>query len=235
MVANEDSLRTWLGAYVLGALDEADSQRVRIHLRDCAGCQREYDELLEVRTTLDRAGAEAVLGAWPEPAAPVAVPSPTARGVGRGRIPSTPGTPGTPGRRRGWIPRRRIGLAAAGALLVSVAGIGGFLLGDNNSGTPSDTRAVATTGLYGISAAIRYHPEAWGTSMRVTMSNVPADYTCTLTAIGKDGRVEVASTWSSGPHGGTVTVPGAVAIPASSIDHFNVAVAPGINLMVPAG
>ncbi|MEY9934378.1 hypothetical protein ABH926_009046 [Catenulispora sp. GP43] len=211
----QDGLRIWLGAYVLGALDEADSQRVRIHLQDCVECQQEYDELLEVRTMLDMAGAEAALAAGPEP---VAAPGPAARGVGRGRSP-----------RR----RRRLGLAAAGALLASVAGIGGFLLGDNHSGTPSATRAVATTGLYGISASIRYHPEAWGTSMQVTMSNVPADYTCTLTAVGKDGRVEVASTWSSGPHGGTVTVPGAVAIPASSIDHFDVAVAPGINLTIP--
>jgi hypothetical protein len=67
------------------------------------------------------------------------------------------------------------------------------------------------------------------------MSNIPADYTCTLTAVGKDGRVEVAANWSSGPHGGAVTVPGAVAMPAASIDHFDVAISPGIDLVIPAG
>ncbi|MEY9854763.1 hypothetical protein ABH935_000360 [Catenulispora sp. GAS73] len=223
----QEDLRISLGAYVLGALDEADSQQVRKHLRDCLPCQKEYDELVEVRMVLDHARATSALAAWSaRDAAPDRAPQPTGQAPNRRH------------HRQPRQPRRRLGLAAAGAVLASTAGIGGFLLGGQgggNSGTPPGTRAVAATGLYGITASIRFHPEAWGTSIQVTMSHVPADYTCTLTAVTKDGRAEAASTWSSGPQGGTVTVPAAVALPASSIDHFDVAVAPGIDLIVPAG
>lgn len=222
----QEGLRISLGAYVLGALDEAESQQVRKHLRECLPCQREYDELVEVRMVLDHARATSALAAWSSVDAP---PSPAAQPTGQ-----------APNRRHHRQPRqprrrRRLGLAAAGAVLASTAGIGGFLLGGSQSGTPPGTRAVAATGLYGITASIRFHPEAWGTSIQVTMSHVPADYTCTLTAVTKDGHAEAASSWSSGPQGGTVTVPAAVALPASSIDHFDVAVAPGIDLIVPAG
>ncbi|WP_194910079.1 zf-HC2 domain-containing protein [Catenulispora rubra] len=227
----QEDLRIALGAYVLGALDEAESQQVRKHLRECLACQKEHDELVEVRMVLDRARATSALAAWSaRDATPSAAPQPTGPAPNKRRR-----------HHRQPRRRRRLGLAAAGALLASTAGIGGFLLGGlgsvggGDSGTPPGTRAVAATGLNGITASIRFHPEAWGTSIQVTMSHVPADYTCTLTAVTKDGHAEAASTWSSGAKGGTVTVPAAVALPASSIDHFDVAVAPGIDLIVPAG
>ena len=226
----QEDLRISLGAYVLGALDDAESQQVRKHLRECVLCQREHDELVEVRMVLDRARATSALAAW---SARDAAPSPPPEPAGQ--------APKRRHRRQPSPPRRRrLGLAAAGAVLASTAGIGGFFVGGlgspgaGNSGTPPGTRAVAATGLYGITASIRFHPEAWGTSIQVTMSHVPPDYTCTLTAITKDGHTQTASTWTSGPQGGTVTVPAAVALSASSIDHFDVAVAPGIDLIVPA-
>lgn len=211
-----EELRLSLGAYVLGVLDEAESRQVREHLADCVRCREEYSELLQVRTVLDHEATGAVPGPRP---APDALPSLAARRTGQTASPR----------------RRRLGLAAAGVLLASTAGIGGALLAGGHSGTPSGTRTVAATGLYGLTASIQFHPETWGTQVKVTMSNVPADYTCTLTAVGKDGHVEVAANWSSGPHGGTVTVPGAVAVPAASIDHFEVSIPPGIDLVVPVG
>lgn len=214
--SDQDSLRLSLGAYVLGALDAAEARQVRRHLLDCVPCREEYDDLLQMRTILDHADAAAA--ASPRPA-PDALPAPAARRTGRGPVPR----------------RRRLGLAAAGVVLAGTAGVGGVLLTGSHSGTPPGTRAVAATGQYGLTASIQFHPEAWGTGIQVTMSNIPADYTCTLTAIGKDGRVEVASTWTSGTQGGTVTVPGAVAMPAASIDHFDVTIPPGITLVIPAG
>ena len=212
----QDDLRLSLGAYALGVLDEDESRQVREHLAGCVQCRAEYAGLLQVRTVLDRAVAAGVPGPQPTPDP---LPAPAAHR-----------------RRRDWTPRRRrLGLAAAGVLLASTAGIGGALLAGGHSGTPAGSRTVAATGRYGLGASIQYHPETWGTQVKVTMSNVPAGYTCTLTAVGKDGRVEVAATWSSGPHGGSVTVPGAVAVSAASIDHFDVSIPPAIDLVVPAG
>lgn len=213
---DRDDLRISLGAYVLGALDAAESRLVRGHLLDCVSCRKAYGELLEVRSVLDRAITTETAAPSPAPTAPR---SPAARRTRRAPIHG----------------RRRLGLAAAGVLLAGTAGVGGALLIGNQSGTPAGTHVVAATGLYGMTASIQFHPAPWGTAVQVTMSNIPSNYTCTLTAIGKDGHVEVASTWNSGPHGGTVTVPGAVSIPAASIDHFDVAIPPGITLVVPAG
>jgi hypothetical protein len=210
-----NELRLSLGVYVLGVLDETESRQVREHLVDCVPCHEEYSELLQVRTVLDREVTGAVPGPRP---APDPLPSTAIRRT-----------------RRASTRRRRLGLAAAGALLASTAGLGGALLAGGHSGTPPGARTVAATGVYGLGAAIQFQPEAWGTRVQVTMSNVPPDYTCTLTAVGKDGRAQVAANWSSGSHGGTVTIPGAVAMPAASIDHFEVSIPPGIDLVVPAG
>jgi len=41
-----------IGAYIVGALDEGASADVRRHLRTCANCRSEYEELLPVRDWL---------------------------------------------------------------------------------------------------------------------------------------------------------------------------------------
>jgi hypothetical protein len=60
-----------------------------------------------------------------------------------------------------------------------------------NSGTPPGSRTVTATGRHDLGASIRFHLESSGTQVKVTMSNAPAGYVCTLTAVGKDGSVEV--------------------------------------------
>jgi predicted anti-sigma-YlaC factor YlaD len=218
---SHDALRVSLGAYLLGALDESESQQVFGHLLECPACREEYGQLLTVRTVLDRVGEMAALQ---ETAA--FEPRRSTADVGRG--PASRRAARKPNSRR-----RRLGLAAAGVVLAATASVGGVLLVGNQAGTPT-TRTVAATGPYGITAVVQFHSEAWGTSLQMKMSNVPADYTCVLTVVDKDGHSEVAATWSAGPGSGAVTVPGAAAIPATAIDHFSVAISPGINLVVPA-
>ncbi len=41
-----DQRRTTLGAYALGALDEAECEQVDVHLRQCGPCREELGELL---------------------------------------------------------------------------------------------------------------------------------------------------------------------------------------------
>lgn len=213
-------LRVSLGVYLLGALDESESQQVFTHLLECPACREEYGRLLNVRTVLDRLGERAVL---------------QETAVVDARRPTVDAGSGSTARRvrRPLSRRRRLGLAAAGVVLASTAGVGGVLLVGNQAGTPA-VHTVAATGAYGITAVIKFHPEAWGTALLVKMSDVPADYTCTLTVVDKEGHGEVAATWSAGPGSGAVTVSGAAAISSAAIDHFDVAISPGISLLVPA-
>jgi anti-sigma factor RsiW len=47
-----DRRRDDLGAYVLGALDDADRDAMRQHLTTCATCHDEYEYLLPIRDRL---------------------------------------------------------------------------------------------------------------------------------------------------------------------------------------
>jgi hypothetical protein len=55
-----DDLREDVGAYVLGALTDADTRCFEAHLAGCAACQREVDDLLTVRTLLASVDPEVV-------------------------------------------------------------------------------------------------------------------------------------------------------------------------------
>ncbi|BAS11329.1 anti-sigma-L factor RslA [Arthrobacter sp. Hiyo4] len=50
---NASELHQLLGAYVLGGLDPADSQRFEAHLKDCADCRTELAELESLPALLD--------------------------------------------------------------------------------------------------------------------------------------------------------------------------------------
>jgi len=51
---DHDELRRLLGGYLLGGLDEADTDRLDAHLRDCDGCREELDQLAPVPELLQR-------------------------------------------------------------------------------------------------------------------------------------------------------------------------------------
>ena len=50
---NAADLHHLLGAYVLGGLDSADSQRFEAHLQDCAECRTDLAELESLPALLD--------------------------------------------------------------------------------------------------------------------------------------------------------------------------------------
>ncbi len=53
-----------LGVYLLGGLSEHEEYSVRAHLRRCAKCRAEYDELAEVLPLLDLLAAEEAIGGF---------------------------------------------------------------------------------------------------------------------------------------------------------------------------
>lgn len=59
--------REELGAYLLGALEPDEAQRMRAHLDQCAACRAEYAELAPVVGLLAKVPAEAFIDAAPGP------------------------------------------------------------------------------------------------------------------------------------------------------------------------
>jgi anti-sigma factor RsiW len=66
--------REELGAYLMGALDPDEAERMRLHLEECAACRAEYAELAPVAGLLAKVPAEAFI-ANADPA-PDAAPDP---------------------------------------------------------------------------------------------------------------------------------------------------------------
>jgi anti-sigma factor RsiW len=70
--ADHDELRRLLGGYLLGGLDDADTDRLDAHLRDCDECRAELDRLApvpELLRSLEEAAPVAVAaGSRPTPA-----------------------------------------------------------------------------------------------------------------------------------------------------------------------
>jgi anti-sigma factor RsiW len=151
-----------VGAWVLGALDEAEQERFAAHLRGCEICQREVTELQMVADTLPLAAAQvapppelkerimaavraeaAVLeAAGPEADVPPALaPEPVAEPAA-GRPAKAPRKQ----RDRGWLRRPLLALrplpaAVAAAVLIALGVGGGLLL----SGGPSERTAPDPT------------------------------------------------------------------------------------------
>ncbi|MGH3329059.1 MAG: hypothetical protein ACRDPT_14925, partial [Streptomycetales bacterium] len=118
-------------------------------------------------------------------------------------------------------------LGAAAALGAALAlGWGGlWLQGENDA-----VRTVsARDGASGVSASVDYRAVPWGTSLTLQLSGIPPGARCRLLAVG-GGEREVAASWHATYHGG-VTVPGAVALPVSGIDRFEVVTFGGEQLV----
>jgi hypothetical protein len=202
-----EDLRIALGALALDALGADEARDVRRHLATCPECRAEYSSFLGVKTLMD-AGMVGGLARAESRTPAVEV--------------KTPGMPREIG--AGPRPRRRLVLAMAGAAAsVVLVAAGFFALGqhDGTSAPPvaGGTRVVWVNGYQGISARISFSDAAWGTSISTKMDGVPADYHCTLWAVGKDGSRHNAGSWTS-IGSGSFTVPGAADIPASQIDSF---------------
>ncbi len=131
-----------LAAYMLGALSVEETRDFELHLGDCASCQAEK-RWLRGAVELLPASVEQIepppelrerlmVTVRAEAPARTAATSPSSRGARR-LLP------------RGWGPIMRPA-AALGTLVVLAAGIGGYVLGSNDSGDSGATRTVAVRG-----------------------------------------------------------------------------------------
>lgn len=259
MNADHDALRLALGAYVLGALSPAETEQVRAHLAECDECRAEHAELAGLPALLATVTAAEVEGrsvpVGHEDRADQLVRRAAQSTVGAPQAPpGTPAAPRTPGtglldrmlqqaaarRRRMW--RWQLAGAAASLALVAGAAVGGTLLatsvGEAGRGTqpgpvtPVPSRVFAghdpTTG---VTASVRVSPSAWGSVLQVSARGAPAGITCRLQAIGPGGTRADAATWRAGEYPAGTTVPGAVPMAPSAIQHFEIIAGNGQKLV----
>jgi len=197
--ADHDELRRLLGGYLLGGLDEADTDRLDAHLRDCDKCRTELDLLApvpEMLRALDDAPPAAVAaGSRPSPAL---IESLLARmRAERSRD-----------RRRSM--GRRLAAVAAVVLLVA-AGVGVIVTRDQDppAGPPpvAAPSQRAVTAVFeaadgsGLAGQAVLTGKTWGVSIDLNVSKLPGRGPFVCRVSGDDGLVEQAAIWGPTPSG----------------------------------
>ncbi|HEV2346584.1 MAG TPA: zf-HC2 domain-containing protein [Actinocrinis sp.] len=236
---NDPWLREAMGAYLLGALDPAESDRVAVHLAACSSCRSEYGELSEMLPLLASVSEmEAVNGpVRPEPAVLGRVLESTNRQLHDASVQPEPRR-----RRKLWPGRStrslrtRIVLAASAAVLV-VGGVGaGMVMSAAQSLPPGSWTATtitnrATSGYAGhIDATVDVSPSTHGSSIHLRMDDVPAGYTCTMVVIGTAGQREATGTWKANA-GGSFAIPGWTSLAPDMISSIQVDLPNGNTLL----
>lgn len=193
------SMDIQLGAYVLHALEPEEADVVRRHLAGCELCREEATSLAFTASLLALLTPEEFerLDEQPSPRTQEVAP--------RGAHPHR---------------RRRIGLAAAAAVLAAAPGIGAVeVLNGNESSGPAVVQAVDPD--TNVRAAVTMSGRSWGTQLRLKLSGAYPTGWCSLVARSGDGRTETAASWVADGQG-NADVKGTTDIPVSELSELRV-------------
>jgi anti-sigma factor RsiW len=221
--ADHDELRRLLGGYLLGGLDEADTDRLDAHLRDCDDCRAELDELAAVPELLKRL-PEAQRAGGDGGQAPISL---AAR-------PSAENIEGLLRKMRDERSREsrtaRVRWLAAAAVVVVAAAIGfGVVRGNHGQSTPeafpspqlvtAQFEAAAGSGMAGQATLT---PKTWGVSVSLDVSRLQGEGPFLCQVRDHEGEVEQAATWGPTPTGNAKVI-GASSIQLRNVSKITVA------------
>ncbi|MFI0789127.1 anti-sigma factor family protein [Streptomyces lydicus] len=233
---------TDVGAYALGVLDAADAQRFEAHLVGCDRCAAELEELMGLTPALAEFKASA-----PTPETLTAVPGPR---LLNGLLDEVAAT------RRGRA-RRRLFLVAAAVVLIVGGPLATLSLKGGTDAPPAAAPPLANAvrAQYAegekvdsvdpdtkVSAGVSMASRPWGTQVVLELANVKGPLSCSLIAVGKDGRRQTVTTWAV-PKGGygipgsaakwnrePLYAAGGAALDRADIDHFEISTLEGRRL-----
>ena len=213
MITDHDELRRLLGGYLLGGLDDADTDRLDAHLLNCDECRAELDRLAPVPELLR--SLENVL---PVTVAAGSRPSP-ARIEG---LLARMRAEHTRDRRRG-LGRRLVAVAAAA--LVVAGGIAVVATRDDEPpagppvtapSQPAVTAVFEASDGSGLAGQAVLTGKTWGVSVDLTVSKLPGQGPFVCRVSRTDGTVEQAAIWGPTPSG-NARVTGASSIQLRSV------------------
>lgn len=201
---NAADLHHLLGAYVLGGLDSADSQRFEAHLQDCAECRTDLAELESLPALLDALPVpDAVALTGSSRVAPTAAPATSAPAAVLVELAA---------RRR--KSRRRwaalVGTVAAACLALGVAA-GPLLIRP-----PQPDASYSVQADSGLRFSVDLARKNWGTELAVNGSSMPLSGTYSLWVRDRAGGEDRACAWTATPSG-RVKVTGATPVQLASI------------------
>lgn len=201
-----------VAAYVLDALEPAESQGLREHLLGCAECRAAYDELRDLPDELRRlspADAEEIVSPaeLPDALCDELLARAAARRNRRSR-------------------RRVLGVAAAAAAVVAGAVTGVALPRQQ----PTSVTVAAYDQQTWVRASATLTSQTWGTEIRLRLTGVQWAQQCMLVVSAVDGRRDVAASWVAN-YKGAFDVTGTTAIPVAQIHGLDVITTAGKRLI----
>jgi hypothetical protein len=212
-----DEMRRLLGGYLLGGLDDADTERLDAHLRDCDDCRAELDMLAAVPELLQRL-----------PEAHRAGETTVAPVLAIGTRPSAERIESLLRKMRAERTREtrraRVRWLAAAAVVLVAAAIGfGVITADRGGVQPQVlpspelvTAQFESAEGSGLSGEAVLTPKTWGVSVALDVSRLSGDGPFFCQVRNTSGQVEQAAVWGPTPTGS------AKVIGASSIQIRNV-------------
>jgi hypothetical protein len=188
----------FLGAYVLGLVDDDERAAIEAHLDSCAACRADVAELSGLGDVLAGAPPAAVLA---DLAALEAAEAPT--GAPRTDDLLLQRTLREMRRETGRSRRLRlVGAAAAVVAVAGLAGVGGAVIGspEDRGTTPpiaqEPGRTLTTTDAgTGVELTARIIPANAWTRLNVSVKGVEPGTLCQIVAVATDGRRDVAGSW----------------------------------------
>jgi hypothetical protein len=220
---DHDELRRLLGGYLLGGLDDADTDRLDAHLLSCDECRAELERLGPVPELLRSL----------ENALPVAVPAGSRPSPARiETLLARMRAERSRERRRGT--GRRLAAVAA-AVLVVAAGVGVIATRDQDppagppiaapsrsQGQPAVTAVFEAEDGSGLAGQAVLTGKTWGVSIDLTVSKLRGQGPFVCRVSKADGTVEQAAIWGPTPSG-NAKVTGASSIQLRNVSAVAVA------------
>jgi hypothetical protein len=213
-------MESWLGAYVLDALEPDEAASIQAHLVGCRSCRDDVVGLSWIPEVLGRvniADAEQL----DDRSAPNSSNRPSSGFLER-LIASA-------SRERRDRRRHRYSAAIAGAALLTIgAGVTAAAMAGAKPAQTATVRAVDPK--THVNAVVKVTARSWGTQLQLQLSGAYPGGQCALVAHAEDGRVDTAASWVASD-AGTANVPGATAIPADQLAELDVVTADGWQLV----
>ena len=198
---NGESVHQLLGAYLLGGLEADEARAFEDHLRTCATCRQELEELESLPALLDAVpAADAVaLAAAGSVSAPLE-PAPQTLLVDLSA------------RRR---KSRRRWAAVVGAVAAACLALG-FLAGPLLNQPPKPDATYSVQSGDGLQLTVGMVKKTWGTELDVEGRSMPLEGTLYLWVKGRDGAEERTCGWTATPSG-RIKITGATPVQLTGI------------------
>ena len=200
-----------LGVYVLGAVDDGERARIEAHMDRCPECARELERLMPLpgHLALLTPGEFVSLDHAAPPPAGLLTRLHATQAVSRTRL-----------------RRQRVAVAVAA---VALALAGGVLASSRDAGAPV-TQVAAADRATGVRAEVDFAARPSGSALTLRMRGAAPGQQCRLVVLGRDGRRDVAATWTA-TYTGTADITGSTAIPKADVAAIDVVTSAGRRLV----